>query len=283
MRCVVYTGDLSFDVSRESILNRVQQRFNITLPKSDPKNLEFISLKCRYWLEANRYPHFTLLGQSFGSLIVALEACWKFLPDIYIDTMGYAFTLPVFKFLGGCKTACYVHYPTISTDMLDRVAKRTATYNNDSAVSGSSFRTSAKLVYYRIFAFMYGLAGKASDLTMVNSSWTQAHIDSLWGVKSRVCFPPCDVSEFLQLPLNAKAQPIRTIVSVSQFRPEKDHRLQIDSFRKFTESYLPEGTRPEHFRLVLVGSCRDSDDEKRVSDLKEYCEVKEISHLVDFK
>jgi hypothetical protein len=32
--------------------------------------------------------------------------------------MGYAFTFPVFKILGNCRVACYVHYPTISTGAL---------------------------------------------------------------------------------------------------------------------------------------------------------------------
>jgi alpha-1,2-mannosyltransferase len=51
-------------------------------------------------------------------------------PDIYIDSMGYAFTLPLFKYLGNSKTISYVHYPTISTDMLERVANRTEAHNN---------------------------------------------------------------------------------------------------------------------------------------------------------
>jgi len=41
-----------------------------------------------------------------------------------IDTMGYAFCLPLFKYLGGSKVSCYVHYPTISTDMLSVVQQQ---------------------------------------------------------------------------------------------------------------------------------------------------------------
>ena len=41
-----------------------------------------------------------------------------FWSQVYIDTMGYAFTAPLFRALGGARTAAYVHYPTISTDML---------------------------------------------------------------------------------------------------------------------------------------------------------------------
>ena len=49
-----------------------------------------------------------------------MEALSHGAPDVYIDTMGYAFTLPLFKYLGGCRTGSYVHYPTITTEMLDK-------------------------------------------------------------------------------------------------------------------------------------------------------------------
>lgn len=52
------------------------------------------------------------------------EALAAFVPDLYVDSMGYAFTLPVFRYLGGCKVASYVHYPTVSTDMLSVVRDR---------------------------------------------------------------------------------------------------------------------------------------------------------------
>jgi alpha-1,2-mannosyltransferase len=41
-------------------------------------------------------------------------------------------------------------------------------------------------VYYRLFALLYGLVGRFADLAMVNSSWTYAHIASLWGRSDRV-------------------------------------------------------------------------------------------------
>lgn len=74
--------------------------------------------------------------------------------DIFIDTTGYAFTLPLFKYIGGCKTACYVHYPTITIEMLKRVSARRETYNNRGIIARSPFLTGAKLTYYRIFAWV---------------------------------------------------------------------------------------------------------------------------------
>jgi hypothetical protein len=40
-------------------------------------------------------------------------------PQVFFDTTGWAFTFPLAR-LAGCKVACYVHYPTVSTDMLGR-------------------------------------------------------------------------------------------------------------------------------------------------------------------
>lgn len=43
---------------------------------------------------------------------------------------------------------------------------------------------------------MYGLVGSCADLAMVNSSWTQSHIEKLWGIPDRIkrVYPPCDTS-----------------------------------------------------------------------------------------
>mgnify|MGYP002715721811 CR=1 FL=1 len=68
--------------------------------------------------------------------------------------MGYAFTYPLFKYIGHCKIATYTHYPTITTDMLKIVSKRVPTYNNRQFVAKSPFLTGGKLIYYKIFAWV---------------------------------------------------------------------------------------------------------------------------------
>lgn len=115
---VVYSGDQG--VTGEQILEGAQQRFNIRLPHP----VTFIFLKNRLLVEASSYPHFTLLGQSMGSMFLGWEALTAFVPDLYMDSMGYAFTLPIFCYLGGCRVGSYVHYPTVSTDMLSVVRER---------------------------------------------------------------------------------------------------------------------------------------------------------------
>jgi alpha-1,2-mannosyltransferase len=48
-----------------------------------------------------------------GAIWLGFEALNAIVPDVYFDTMGYAFTFPLFKLLAGCKVGAYVHYPTI--------------------------------------------------------------------------------------------------------------------------------------------------------------------------
>lgn len=116
-RCQLH-GDQG--VTDQQILDGAWRCFNILLPRP----VQFVFLKHRLLVEASLFPHFTLIGQSVGSIFLGWEALTEFVPDVYIDSMGYAFTLPVFKYLGGCHVASYVHYPTISTDMLSVVRER---------------------------------------------------------------------------------------------------------------------------------------------------------------
>merc|ERR1711963_1184188 len=100
---IVYTGDLH--ATGKQILSKAQSRFQIQdmdWMKDPEDGVKFVYLKKRAWVEAKTYPRFTLLGQSLGSICLALEAITKICPDVFIDTTGYAFTLPIFKNLGHC-------------------------------------------------------------------------------------------------------------------------------------------------------------------------------------
>lgn len=83
---VVYTGDT--DVTKQDILDRVSSRFNINL---DPSLIGIEFLEKRYWVEDANWPRFTLIGQSFGSMVLGWEALKKVVPDVWI---GEATTFP---------------------------------------------------------------------------------------------------------------------------------------------------------------------------------------------
>ena len=73
----MYTTQKQFGPSE--ILQSVQKNFNIEIQF---KNIEFIYLNKQKWIEHNTYPFMTLLGQSFGSMILALEAFLTFQPGM---------------------------------------------------------------------------------------------------------------------------------------------------------------------------------------------------------
>lgn len=243
--------------------------------------MEFIFLNRRKWVEAEKYPHFTLLGQSLGSVFLGMEALSKHPPDIFIDTMGYAFTLPVFKYIGGCKIGSYVHYPTISTDMLRRVQSRVSAHNN---IVRNPFATYIKLVYYRLFARMYSCVGRCSDTVMVNSSWTENHINSLWNIPciTHRVYPPCEVSHLKQLQSTALNDKI-IILSIGQFRPEKDHPLQLHAMYELRTILNKNEELWNKLRLVVVGSCRNDEDLERMQNMKDLSKHLSLENNVEFK
>ena len=239
-------------------------------------------------LEAWLYPRFTLIFQAIGSIFVGIEAMARYRPDVFLDTMGYSFTYPFVKSMTGCKIACYIHYPTISTDMLAMVEDHTTSYNNIGFIANSSTLSYIKSFYYRAFSKVYGVVGRQADLVMVNSSWTLGHVSSLWKApeKTKLVFPPCDIAKFSSLDILAYDDKlIKKVVSIGQFRPEKNHALQLRSFRKLLDVISNrEGDIDAHeVQLVLVGGVRNPEDEKRVKELQDLSKQLGIAKQVEFK
>jgi alpha-1,2-mannosyltransferase len=206
-----------------------------------------------------------MLGQSLGSIILAYEAISSFVPDVFIDTMGYAFTLPFVSSVLEIPTAAYVHYPTISTDMLGRIP-------------GISI---GKQLYWRIFALVYGYVCQQMDILITNSSWTRDHMEQLTGKKAskgeiRVIFPPCDTIALKSLALSPRE---KSIIYVAQFRPEKDHSTVLKAFSILLTN-RPE-LRKEGVKLVLIGSVRDERDKEKVAELLEEAESFDINDNVE--
>ncbi|KAK0613750.1 hypothetical protein B0T14DRAFT_284298 [Immersiella caudata] len=273
-KCVVYTGD--HDANKDAILYRVETRFNIHL---HPPTVTFLYLSTRRWVLASTWPRFTLLGQSLGSIIMAWDAFSLLVPDIFVDTMGYAFALGLSKALfRDVPTGAYVHYPTISTDMLESLDPNSAVGSQGvNAGQGTGARGSAKKVYWKNFAKIYSFMGASADVVMTNSTWTQGHIQRLWGLlrekshKSNpiaVVYPPVAVRELEQAVEVSAASELKrekVILYIAQFRPEKNHQLIVQAFAEFVNSGSPAA---EGAQLVLLGSVRDGQDSKRVYRLR---------------
>ncbi len=240
---------------------------------------------------SSTYPHLTLLGQSLGSIILAYDALSLLVPDIFIDTMGYAFTLGFAKFLfPSIPTGAYVHYPTISTDMLGSLDEGGQGGN---AGSGKGFKGFAKKRYWHMFAWLYSWVGGNVDVVMTNSSWTQGHIRSLWDPNRKkraktssveVVYPPVAVEELeREVAVNSQTEADRepTFLYIAQFRPEKNHSLILRAFSKFLNN-IPNHEYKLNAKLVLIGSVRHSEDATRVYDLRLLARELKIDNNVEF-
>jgi alpha-1,2-mannosyltransferase len=146
--------------------------------------------------------------------------------------------------------------------MLKRVREQRPSYNNDKLITSSIAISSFKLFYYHSFAILYGLVGQCTDSVLVNSTWTKTHIAKLWKIDVNKCknklslvFPPCNTMTLERIELSrplirslVKAQHCAAcqemekeevgalldrlrdkviVLSIGQFRREKDHFLQL--------------------------------------------------------
>lgn len=267
----------------------LQNRFNIQL---HPPTITFLFLTTRHWVLASTWPRFTLLGQSIGSLILAWDAFSLLKPDIFVDTMGYAFASGLSKFLfPDMPTGSYVHYPTISTDMLGSLDATSPLGDKGvNAGKGSGTRGAVKKLYWDLFAKLYSFVGCTIDVVVANSTWTKNHLQSLWGPwrrefnKSRigVLYPPVAVEELereVEVSEASEKNRQNILLYIAQFRPEKNHKLILTAFSEFMATKT---AATKNTKLVLIGSVRDDADSKRVYELRLLANELHVKDTVEF-
>lgn len=265
----IYCSHLS---TAKDLAGDASRRFNLNIKPT----FLVVPLKKRDALDPSRYPRFTMVCQALASVVVAVEALTLMVPEVWIDTTGWAFPYPLVR-LCGSRVVAYVHYPTISSDMLHRVQKREVAFNNSSRTASNSILSTIKLIYYTVFGWLYGFCGGFANVCMVNSSWTRSHIEDIWwlrgGKKPLLVYPPCDTEALQKLPLDRRLKTV-SIVSVAQFRPEKNHEIQLQALAhartkgasKIQDTVLRDAI--QHTKLILVGGCRNASDYERVEMLK---------------
>jgi alpha-1,2-mannosyltransferase len=210
--------------------------------------------------------------------------------------MGYAFSLALSSWLfPDVPTGAYVHYPTISTDMLESLRAGGQGIN---AGTGEGLRGLAKKRYWQLFAKLYSKVGSTIDVVMTNSTWTQSHIQSLWGSYRQkrkalvnkdinVVFPPVaveDVTEAVEVSEASERKRGPNLLYIAQFRPEKNHQLILEAFASFIHSKPKLAAYPGQTpKLLLIGSVRGShDDAKRVYTLRLLANELMIKDNVEF-
>lgn len=146
--------------------------------------------------------------------------------------MGYAFSLAFCKILfHDVPTGAYVHYPTISTDMLSSLDPTSTTGTQGvNAGKGRGAAGVGKKIYWELFAKLYSVVGTSIDEVMTNSSWTLGHINSLWGEwrreykksSPRVVYPPVAVEELekeVEVSEASEKKRENVLLYIAQFRP----------------------------------------------------------------
>jgi len=244
--------------------------------------VQFVHIRSRTLLEPKWYPRFTLFGQFLGGIIVSLECLIRLNPTVLIESTGIPGALPVFKLIGGSKVLVYMHYPTITANMIQRVNRREQMYNNAVFIARSPLLSSLKCYYYRIFAFIYQLCGCCASKVLVNGTFTKRHIEQLWPkVEIKLCYPPVVLDTFAELKSNAEdlfeESNEVNILSLGQFRPEKNHASQLETLQ-----LLKQGGDAK-FCLYMLGGVRNEDDQRIVEGLRQHAVQLDLEEGVDFK
>lgn len=185
----------------------------------------------------------------------------------------------------------YVHYPTISTDMLQSLDPDSATGSQGvNAGKGKGAYGAGKKLYWQVFAMVYSWVGASIDIVMTNSTWTLEHITSIWGEwrqqlgKSTpvTVYPPVAVEELekaVEITASSEKKREKALLYIAQFRPEKNHHLILNSFAEFMATKTPAS---KNTRLILIGSVRDDSDSKRVYELRLLANELQIKDSVEF-
>lgn len=264
------------------ILANVAKKFNID--HLDSKRITFIYLR-RFGklIDGGYWRHFTLLGQLFGSFMLALEAIFELSPDVWVDTIGLPGSYyPVHKILK-VPILAYVHYPILQSDMFNKLK-----FKNFSLSTLKQFQPTLsdakhlfKLVYWSFLYYIYNVLGSKVDIVLANGTWTFNHLKEVWNASnSSILYPPCVDDDITSLePTNRS----NSFIYIAQFRPEKRHDLILLEFSKFLETAKSEKTPLSSLpKIIFLGSCRTPDDTKTLEELKLSVKEQELDNYIEF-
>ena len=119
----------------------------------------------------------------------------------------------------------------------------------------------------------------------------------IWGGDVSRVFPPCDTSQLAATVGDRDGEEVTSlllfalvgqllcsqvrVLSIGQFRPEKDHPLQIKAMFELRQIITEEEWTK--VKLVIVGGCRNQEDWKLVQDLKDLTKYLSVEENVEFK
>jgi alpha-1,2-mannosyltransferase len=258
----------------EAISNKLKDRFDIEFANSGKMvvMIEIIRLKTAYLVKPQSM--LTMLLQILGQIVFAFEIITTVYSDAIVDTTGLPFTYSILSLFGRTEVNAYVHYPFISNDMINDVKTGAQGVHSRGAFSKFKIFRGIKVYYYYLILLFYRFNGFFLKFAFCNSTWTYNHIKSIWkNTKLEILYPPCSTTLYESKQTNHMRKNI--IVSFAQFRPEKNHKLQIDIFNKLKQRKVC-----RDLQLNIIGSIRDEADKKIYNDLIEYINKLNLSEDV---
>ena len=280
LKLLIYAANNKVGV--EQILKNLRERFGIEFHKKNSNliDIELVRLYSYELLKPKNY--LTMLLQILGQIIYAFEIILTSPSDLYIDSTGLPFSYSILNILGQGRVTAYVHYPFISRDMIRDIENNVAGVHSRGILSKFKLFRYFKIIYYKIILFLYQFNGKYSEFSHCNSSWTYDHIVRTWGeANKKLLYPPCATKLYApeKMMIDRKTN---SIVSFAQFRPEKNHKLQIEIFKRVKENYqIP------NLHMYILGSIRGEDDQRLFDELnyivKSYCLENDITFKKNLK
>ena len=284
--------------SKQQIIESTKKCFGLSIDQNSHIQLELIKINLCKYADPHKWRFLTIIMEAICSNLATIEAIFRFSPEIYVDSTGYGYALCIPKILslGQTKTFAYVHYPIMQRDMIKAI--KNESYNNKSFISNNEVLRTLKMIYYKILFYVYHRILEYCDVVCANSTWTFNHLTKHYNLQPKrpkiiksfkILYPPCDVS--LSKPsTNCLSFDDRAndFLSIGQFRPEKNHKLLIQAFAKAIEED-PLGNDPatkdktvSKYKLIMIGGCRNQEDQKRLEELKTLAKKLEISDNVQF-
>ena len=91
-------------------------------------------------------------------------------------------------------------------------------------------------------------------------------------------YPPCDTTALIS-EISLHRQRENQVISFAQFRPEKNHPLQL----RVWKSVLSDPRVPQDSKFLMIGTVRGEEDQKIVDDLRTMAKDLKIERNVEFK
>lgn len=270
---------LSKNEITQFVQEKVEKKFGISLLGK----LDVVPLRASVvsWSE-RQYPIATLFFQIFfGGFLLFYEcAIANIMTPVVFDTLGAPLLYLLLRVWSGCTTIAYIHFPIASPEQINEIRHGIVSVSNATLYTSHFYLQWLKVIYYYLFMQFYRFLGQYPHLVFTNSTWTDGHIRSIFCPrKSIILYPPCPVRELVSRQEKEDEINLRAnrVVSIGQFRPAKNHPLQIEAFA----AALPE--LPEDAKLILIGGARTANDYNLVQQLKSLVRKLNIENKVEFR